>query len=172
MSYEYKVVPAPMRGKKAKGVKTAEDRFANALQTQMNDLAAEGWEYLRADTLPCEQREGFIGKKTTTYQNMLVFRRALAVVAPVAAAPAPVPAPEPAEPPVKLVDTAPAPAEDVAEPALTPAAATADRPRRRTGPYVSRALPAPERLTPELKKELMNVELIDTKSAKSGLAAE
>ena len=74
MSYEYKVVPAPPRGLKAKGVKTAEDRFAHALETQMNELAAEGWEYLRTDTLPSEQREGLMSK-TTVYQNMLVFRR-------------------------------------------------------------------------------------------------
>lgn len=74
MSYKYKVVPAPMRGLKAKGLKTAQDRFANALQTVMNDLAADGWEYLRADTLPSEQREGLISK-TTVYQNMLVFRQ-------------------------------------------------------------------------------------------------
>lgn len=77
MSYEYKVVPAPTRGLKAKGVKTAEDRFAHALETAMNDLAANGWEYLRADTLPSEQREGLLSK-TTVYQNMLVFRRAKA----------------------------------------------------------------------------------------------
>lgn len=72
--YEYKVIPAPVRGLKAKGVKTPEDRFAHALQTAINTLAADGWEYVRADTLPCEQREGLMGK-TTTYQNMLVFRR-------------------------------------------------------------------------------------------------
>ena len=75
MSYEYKVVPAPARGLKAKGVKSAEDRFAYALQSAMNELAVEGWEYLRADTLPCEQREGLMSK-TTVYQNLLVFRRA------------------------------------------------------------------------------------------------
>lgn len=75
MSYEYKVVPAPLRGIKARGAKTPQDRFAHALQAIMNDLAAERWEYLRADTLPCEQREGLMSK-TTVYQNMLVFRRA------------------------------------------------------------------------------------------------
>ena len=75
MNYEYKVVPAPVRGKKAKGVKTPEDRFAHALESAMNELGADGWEYLRADTLPCEQREGLMSK-TTVYQNMLVFRRA------------------------------------------------------------------------------------------------
>ncbi|MFQ1699798.1 DUF4177 domain-containing protein [Loktanella agnita] len=84
MSYEYKVVPAPVRGLKGKGVRSTEDRFANALETAMNELAADGWEYIRADTLPCEQREGLVGK-TTVFQNMLVFRRA------------------------KLADTAPAP---------------------------------------------------------------
>lgn len=86
MSYEYKVVPAPMRGLKAKGLKTAEDRFANALQTTMNAQATDGWEYLRADTLPCEQREGLMGK-TTVYQNMLVFRRSLEAAKPVVHAP-------------------------------------------------------------------------------------
>ena len=77
MSYEYKVVPAPMRGTKAKGRKTSEDRFAHALEGVMNDLAREGWEFLRSDTLPCEQREGLLSK-TTVYHNMLVFRRGTA----------------------------------------------------------------------------------------------
>ncbi|WP_296425181.1 DUF4177 domain-containing protein [Yoonia sp.] len=86
MSYEYKVVPAPMRGVKAKGLKSVEYRFAHALETTMNDLAAFGWEYLRTDTLPCEQREGLLGK-TTVFQNMLVFRRTK--LAPQVAAPAP-----------------------------------------------------------------------------------
>jgi hypothetical protein len=94
MTYEYKVVPAPLRGLKAKGVKTAEDRFALALETAMNDLARDGWEYLRADTLPSEQREGLMSK-TTVYQNMLVFRRAKPVAKAAAPAPA-VAAPRPA----------------------------------------------------------------------------
>lgn len=75
--FEYKVVPAPTRGVKAKGVKGAQARFANALEIVMNDLGAQGWEYQRTDTLPSEERQGLTGK-TTTYQNLLVFRRALA----------------------------------------------------------------------------------------------
>ncbi|MEM9787224.1 MAG: DUF4177 domain-containing protein [Pseudomonadota bacterium] len=97
MSYEYKVVPAPTRGLKAKGIKTAEDRFAHALETEMNDLAADGWEYLRADTLPAEQREGLMGK-TTVFQNMLVFRRpkkTASMVAPQPAMKAPPPIAKP-----------------------------------------------------------------------------
>ncbi|MFV0335169.1 MAG: DUF4177 domain-containing protein [Tropicimonas sp.] len=73
-TYEYKVVPAPERGMKVKGMKTPQDRFAMALQTVMNDLGAQGWEYVRAETLPSEERSGLTGT-TTAYQNMLVFRR-------------------------------------------------------------------------------------------------
>ena len=36
--FEYKVVPAPGKGVKAKGVKTPEDRFAYGLQELMNTL--------------------------------------------------------------------------------------------------------------------------------------
>lgn len=74
--YEFKVVPAPRRAEKLRGVKTTEDRFALALMAVMNDLGREGWDYVRADTLPVDERVGFTGSKTT-YQNMLVFRRAL-----------------------------------------------------------------------------------------------
>lgn len=84
--FEYKVVPAPKRGEKAKGLKTAEDRFAHTLQTAMNALARQGWEYQRTDTLPSEERSGFTGR-VTTYQNMLVFRREV-VAMNVAATPA------------------------------------------------------------------------------------
>ena len=41
--YEYKLVPAPRKGLKGKGVKGAEARFAFAVQSLMNEMAAEGW---------------------------------------------------------------------------------------------------------------------------------
>lgn len=72
--FEYKVVPAPMRGLKGKGIKGTPARFANAVQTVMNEMGAQGWEYQRTDTLPAEERQGLTGK-TTTFQNLLVFRR-------------------------------------------------------------------------------------------------
>lgn len=110
--FEYRVIPAPRRGEKAKGLKTTEARFAHALTQTMNQMAADGWEYLRADTLPAEERVGLTGR-TTTFQHLLVFRRAL----PAATAAAEVPAPalhlaRPAAPP------AVPPAED--EPAALP----------------------------------------------------
>ncbi|WP_127116186.1 hypothetical protein [Shimia sediminis] len=73
--YEFKVVPAPSRGKRAKGVKGAEGRFAFALEEVMNELAAEGWEFLRSETLPSEEKSG-LTSTTTTFRSVMVFRRA------------------------------------------------------------------------------------------------
>jgi len=73
-NYEYKVVPAPQKGLKAKGVKGAEARFSHALETLMNDMAADGWHYQRAETLPSIERVGLTGS-TTEWRNVLVFRR-------------------------------------------------------------------------------------------------
>lgn len=72
--YEYKVIPAPAKGKKAKGIKTPEARFSLALQHVMNDLAQDGWEFIRAETLPSEERSG-LTSTTTLYRNVMVFRR-------------------------------------------------------------------------------------------------
>jgi len=70
----YKVVPAPHQGRKAKGAKSTGDRFALALSDILNEMAADGWEFLRAETLPCDERKGLTGTQTT-FQNLLVFRR-------------------------------------------------------------------------------------------------
>lgn len=87
--FEYRVVPAPRKGEKARGLKTTEERFAQALTRVMNEMAREGWDYLRTDTLPVEERSGLTGSKTT-FQHMLVFRKELAAVATTKALPAPV----------------------------------------------------------------------------------
>ena len=75
-SFEYKVVTAPQTGTKAKGVKTTGDRFALSLTNTLNEMAEDGWEYVRAETLPCDERKGLTGSQTT-YQNVLVFRRGI-----------------------------------------------------------------------------------------------
>lgn len=72
--FEYRVVPAPEKGVKAKGAKTPEARFAHALEELMNEMGAEGWEYQRADTLPSTERSGLTGS-TTQWRHVLVFRR-------------------------------------------------------------------------------------------------
>lgn len=130
--FEYKVVPAPRRGEKARGVKSTEDRFALALTSLMNRLGAEGWDYVRADALPCDERVGLTGTKTA-FQNMLVFRRPLEAVEEAEAPPTPLrlaheeiavedaPAPQPI-PPLRLGSAEPplgqAPAIGPAKPGL------------------------------------------------------
>ena len=115
MAYEYTVVPAPKKGLKAKGKRSVEDRFANALETIMNAHGADGWEYVRTDTLPSEERQGLTGSKTV-YQNMMVFRRALVT----AAAPEVVEAPAALIEGPKAVDEVPdIPADAPAEPTFS-----------------------------------------------------
>ena len=109
--YEYKVVPAPHKGTKAKGVKTPEDRFAYSIETVLNQMAAEGWEYQRAELLPSEERSGLTGS-TTNWRNVLIFRRSVAHAAGSTASAEQTPqvhTPGPADPPLT------APAADHAE---------------------------------------------------------
>jgi len=86
IKFEYKAVPAPTHGTKAKGVKSTEDRFALALTDALNELADDGWDYVRAETLPCDERKGLTGTQTT-YQNVLIFRRQIIPVEADVAAP-------------------------------------------------------------------------------------
>ena len=119
--YEYKVIPAPAKGLKAPGVKGPEARFANALEHRINQLAAEGWEYQRADILPSEERQGLTSSHTV-YRSVLVFRR------PLAGAEEPITTrEEPAEPEVE-----PAPSDDEAQ----------DTPAERNDDDTDRAGPA------------------------------
>ncbi len=74
--YEYRVIPAPAKGRKAPGVKGAEARFAHTLEQVINEMAASGWDYLRADILPSEERQGLTSTHTV-YRSVLVFRRPL-----------------------------------------------------------------------------------------------
>lgn len=75
--YEYKVIPAPKKPSRIKGVRGTEAKFAASLAEIMNGLGRDGWEYQRADTLPCEERAG-LTRRTTVFQNVLVFRREIA----------------------------------------------------------------------------------------------
>jgi len=72
--FEYKVVAAPKKTRSFKGVRRHEDQFAAVLAEAMNDLAGSGWEYLRAESLPCEEKTG-LTSRVESYQSVLVFRR-------------------------------------------------------------------------------------------------
>ncbi len=76
--YEYRVLPAPVRGEKVRGAKTTEERFAQAMTSMINGQAREGWDYCRAETLPSEERAGLM-KRRIVHVNVLVFRRELAL---------------------------------------------------------------------------------------------
>ena len=75
--FDYKVIPAPRKSDKVKGLKTGADRFAYTLAAFLNDLGREGWEYLGTEVLPAEERTGLVGHKTVEHRVML-FRRLLA----------------------------------------------------------------------------------------------
>jgi len=108
MRFEYTAIPAPTRGEKAKDAKTPTDRYALAVAAELNRMASEGWEYIRADVLPSEERSGLTGR-ATVYHNLLIFRRPQTAPAgsvadmerrpqpvyPAAASPAPQPRPTP-----------------------------------------------------------------------------
>jgi len=63
-----------VKGQKAKGLRSPESRFANGIEAVLNQMGAQGWEYLRAELLPSEERQGLTGS-TTNWRNLLVFRR-------------------------------------------------------------------------------------------------
>ncbi|MCP5072757.1 MAG: DUF4177 domain-containing protein [Rhodobacteraceae bacterium] len=75
-TYEYKVIPAPNRPKRFKGVKGNAARFAEVLAKSMNDQAKDGWEYVRSDSMPVEEKAGLLKGRTENYHTVLVFRRA------------------------------------------------------------------------------------------------
>ncbi|ANT61154.1 hypothetical protein AYJ57_12725 [Salipiger sp. CCB-MM3] len=79
-THEYKVIPAPTKGEKAKAIKGAEAKFAAAMSRLLNEMAEQGWDYIRADTLPSEERSGLTSSQTV-WRTVLVFSR------PVPAAP-------------------------------------------------------------------------------------
>ena len=131
-SFEYRVVPAPRRPTKVRGVRKPQQRFALTIEGEMNRLAQEGWEYVRSDTLPCEQKSGWFSRPVTVSETMLVFRRPLARASD-ANRPAVTVPPVSLTPPATFV-AAPAVAED---PSATPPVASP-----------SRAMPAASRFTP------------------------
>ena len=152
--YEYKVIPAPSRGEKSKGAKGPEARFASTLERVINELAEGGWEFLRAETLPSEERSG-LTQTVTHWRSILVFRRARVPIA------APKDTPLLAPPPVQSVAQA---APTVAEPqapetvAETPekaaltqnaSSAPAEAPQAETQIQPSEAIETPAPTAPE-----------------------
>ncbi|MCA0205636.1 MAG: DUF4177 domain-containing protein [Proteobacteria bacterium] len=129
--HEYKVVPAPQRAAKTKGLKTTADRFAHTLAERINAEAAGGWHFVRTETLPCEERSR-LGSVRVSQQVVMIFARELGATRPDAgaalAAAQGVAAPA-AEAPAPAVSAAP-----TATPLATPLAAPLATPVRRQEP--------------------------------------
>ena len=75
--YDYRAIPAPTKGEKIQGMKAPEARFAQTIETLLNAQAAEGWEYMRSDVLPSDERAGLTSTQTI-HRALLIFRRAKA----------------------------------------------------------------------------------------------
>lgn len=145
MSYfDYKVIPAPRRVKRVRGVHEGAELFAHTLTEAINEQAREGWEYVRAESLTAETPRGWFRRPAEEDQTVLVFRRERETLGPRIAAPhepAPVehtphPEAERAEPNI-FAERRPLPGPSRREPTLGPAegdAPTPLRPSPRVGP--------------------------------------
>lgn len=120
--FEYRIVPAPEKSPRIRGLKGA-PLFAFTLEEVMNSLGADGWQYLRAETLPHDERTGLTSRKTT-YRNMLIFQREIVEVSTSAA----VAVPRPAR--VQATRPAPPPLSRDPEADMPPSAGRASGPER------------------------------------------
>lgn len=78
-NYEYKIIPAPRKAQKVKGIRGNSGRFAHNLTEMINEQASDGWEYFRAESLPVDEKTGLFGKTQEVYVSILVFRRPIIV---------------------------------------------------------------------------------------------
>lgn len=88
-NYDYKVVPAPHRARKVKGVKGADELFAMTLAEAINEVARQGWEYVRTETLAAEVPGGWFRRGMSSEHTVMVFRRVREALGPRLAAIAP-----------------------------------------------------------------------------------
>lgn len=77
MTFEYKTVGAPEKGKRQRGARTQSDRAAAAFDEVLQDEAVDGWEYLRTDLLPVTERSGWFSRSHEVHRAVMVFRRSL-----------------------------------------------------------------------------------------------
>lgn len=73
--YEYRAIPCPERTLRARDLPDGTDPFGQTLTAAINDLAGDGWDYVRAETIDLKTRRLF-GRRSET-RSFLVFRRDL-----------------------------------------------------------------------------------------------
>jgi hypothetical protein len=74
MSFEYKCVGGPERPMRQRGTSRSE-RVALAMQEIIGAEAVDGWEYLRTDLVPVEEKAGLFSRRHDVHRAVLVFRR-------------------------------------------------------------------------------------------------
>ena len=74
--YEFTVVAAPAKAERVEGLRTDADRMAATWTELLNEMALDGWDYVRADTLPNLNSKDLTGTSPKT-MTLLVFRRLL-----------------------------------------------------------------------------------------------
>ena len=84
-AYEYKTVAAPRRAGRYRGVARGAESFARTIEEMLSTESVDGWEFLRAENLPCEEKHGWLSRRETVFHSVLVFRRVREQVRPLAA---------------------------------------------------------------------------------------
>ncbi|WP_146204849.1 DUF4177 domain-containing protein [Jannaschia seohaensis] len=79
--YEFTVVAAPSKAERVEGLRTDAERMAATWTQLLNDMALDGWDYVRADTLPNDSSKDLTGTAPKT-MTLLVFRRLLCEIPP------------------------------------------------------------------------------------------
>ncbi len=77
MSFEYKTVGAPEKGKRKRGLRRQSDRVAAAFEEILQAEAVDGWEYQRTDLLPVMEGSGWFRRGHEVHRAVMVFRRPL-----------------------------------------------------------------------------------------------
>jgi len=74
--FEYKLVKAPCQRKRFTGLKKSDDAFAITLTETLNDIASEGWQFLRKEEMSETRGNRLLGRRRRSHEY-LVFRRQL-----------------------------------------------------------------------------------------------
>ncbi len=75
MRYEYLALPAPQQTKPSKVKKPAVERLAAAVTDMINEMADDGWEYMRTETLTVEDKPSRFSKAVERIETVMIFRR-------------------------------------------------------------------------------------------------
>ena len=71
--YEFRAIPCPERAMRAADMPPGADPFCETLAAAINDLATDGWDYIRAETIEVTSRRFLRLRKQN--RTFLVFRR-------------------------------------------------------------------------------------------------